>query len=253
MRVRAEPVWIPKRGNDEGEYEDACWPDQLWEAESSCLRFAVADGASESCFARRWARTLVEAAGDGRLEPGNFEGGLATLQDQWQEWLAGQNLAWYVEEKAQQGSFAALVLLLLKDNSQEIGRGGEWQALALGDSCLIQVRGERLLERFPIAQSMEFNNRPHLLGSRPGSLAGAVQRLKDAAGKWEPGDTFYLITDALACWFLREAEAGGKPWEALDAAMVVDDRFTFRRWVDDRRSQGRLRNDDCTVLRLAIE
>jgi hypothetical protein len=253
MRVRAKPVWGPKQGNQEDEYEDACWPDRPWEAEGARLRFAVADGASESCFARRWAKTLVDAVGEGRLEMAQFEEGLTALQEQWREWLSGKSLPWYAEEKARSGSFAALVVLILTDPGPEISHRGEWQALAFGDSCLLHVRGDRLLVRFPIEQSSEFSNRPHLLGSRRGSLATAAERLKDKAGGWEREDKFYLMTDALGCWCLKEIEAGGKPWDSLDALMMEEGDAAFRGWVDGLRSRGGIRNDDCTLLRIAVE
>jgi hypothetical protein len=47
MRVRAAPFWTQKLGNRQSEYEDACWPESRLDQESDCVRFAVADGATE--------------------------------------------------------------------------------------------------------------------------------------------------------------------------------------------------------------
>ena len=55
--------WVPKRGSSRQEYEDATWvgPDGNGngEIQHQSLTAAVADGASESLLAGRWARRLV--------------------------------------------------------------------------------------------------------------------------------------------------------------------------------------------------
>ena len=54
MITSATAWWAPKSGNTASEYEDA------YAVKPEALRFAVADGASETSFARQWAELLVE-------------------------------------------------------------------------------------------------------------------------------------------------------------------------------------------------
>ena len=119
---------LVKHGNAEDEMEDACKLD-LKQA-----RFAVADGATESSFADLWAKLLVggfmRAAGR-RPRPGTLAA--APLQKAWQEDVDARPMPWYAEDKAAQGAFSTLLgLELMPDYS--------WHAVAIGDSCLFQVR-----------------------------------------------------------------------------------------------------------------
>jgi hypothetical protein len=57
------------------------------------------------------------------------------------------------------------------------------------------------------------------------------------------------MSDALACWFLRRAEDGGRPWEDVAEGVCQD----FGAWIGGLRSTGVLRNDDVTLLALAVE
>jgi hypothetical protein len=71
-------------------------------------------------------------------------------------------------------------------------------------------------------------------------------------GAWQPGDAFYLMTDALACWFMRETEEGRTPWRVLRDLNTSDEVKPFREWVETLRAEGAMRNDDVTLLRVDI-
>src|SRR6267378_47866 len=64
---------LPKAGSTQAEYEDAV----AWSRRRG--RFAVADGASASAFARLWAQLLVQAYVGGRLSPCAIEHDLALV------------------------------------------------------------------------------------------------------------------------------------------------------------------------------
>lgn len=71
-------------------------------------------------------------------------------------------------------------------------------------------------------------------------------------GELLPGDRFYLMTDALSLWFLREHAAGKRPWEFLrdvgtEAVPPFDVWIRSLRLADDRM------NDDATLLRVEVE
>src|SRR5438876_30634 len=75
--------------------------------------------------------------------------------------------------------------------------------------------------------------------------AGALRH----EGEFSPGDRAWLMTDALAQWFLAEAEKGGTPWDDLGALPAAPDPdAAFAAWVEGLRAARRLRNDDVTLL-----
>jgi hypothetical protein len=76
--------------------------------------------------------------------------------------------------------------------------------------------------------------------------------MKTRANDWERGDSFYLATDAIAAWFLRANEIGGRPWEALRDMDTVDAELDFAGWVDERRDLGEMHNDDTTLVRIEM-
>jgi hypothetical protein len=224
-----QALCLPKRGHTADEFEDA------FALDAAAGRFAVADGASESSFAGLWARLLV----DGFVRPA--PGWLEAARRSWAAHVDGQPLPWYAEAKRDAGAFATLLGLTLID--------GRWHALAVGDACLFQVRGDELIAAFPLRRSTEFGNRPRLLGSRPPG-AGDDERHDEGRGDWQAGDRFLLMTDALAQWFLRRHEAGDRPWQEL--SRLAEATAEFAAWVEDRRRQDGLHNDDVTLVVIGL-
>ncbi len=230
-QVRAAVFWLPKAGSTRAEYEDAV----------ACSvrrrRFAVADGASASAFARLWAQLLVRAYIAGQLTADTLESDLAPAQERWSTLVDQRPLPWYAAEQARRGAFAALVGLSFTGPTS-------WSALAVGDCCLFHVREDELLGTWPLSDVEEFGNRPLLIGSRP--IANMSLRRDGAIvqthGEWQPGDSFLLVSDALAATFLQCPEA------MFDVAPRGG---SFRAWVHAMREQRRMRNDDVSLLWLA--
>ncbi len=252
MRITAEPFWTPKRGSTDEEYEDAVWPPERQDYETDCARFAVADGATESSFARLWANLLVQAVADRRVSLDGLAQDIASLQTQWRDAVTSRDLPWYAEEKARQGAFAALVAFELGTPEPSGNQERVWRAAAIGDSCLFHIRGGKLLAHFPVDHSAAFGACPFLVGSVRNDDGRLIDQISQCHGKWEPGDTFYLMTDALACWFLREVEGDCHPEKTLDDLGNADGFSTFCGWIDSLRENGAIRNDDCTLLTIRV-
>ncbi|MFO0807552.1 MAG: protein phosphatase 2C domain-containing protein [Gemmataceae bacterium] len=244
------PFRTQKSGNQDSEYEDAYWPETCFDQVSASSRFAVADGATESCFSGRWARALVKAAGEGTISLCPADG-LDRLRKEWQEWVQSQPLPWYLEEKAEQGAFAALVVLTIMEDDK-CREQGRWEAVAIGDSCIVQMRGNQLLAAFPLTRSSDFDNRPYLLGSRGVREEDLGEHLQRQSGTWQIHDSFLLMTDALACWFLRETEENRRPWELIRGLSGLNGTCSFQEWIDRLRACNSIRNDDCTLLVVTI-
>jgi hypothetical protein len=252
MQVLAQPFWTPKRGNTPTEYEDAFWPRKLIERRTCCFRCAVADGAAETSYSGIWAKQLVRYFCKNSAPAPFDEERFCRLQQRWSEVVRRRPLPWYAEEKVRLGASAAIVGLVLTDDPNGHGTHGSWKAVAVGDSCLFHMRGEQVLVQFPLADSAAFTKRPQLLSSNPAHNDRLVDCLHNKAGTWRSGDTFYLMTDALASWFMRATEEGRTPWRALRDLNTSDKVKPFHDWVETLRTEGAIRNDDVTLLRIHI-
>jgi hypothetical protein len=221
---------LPKQGHTLAEYEDA------FAGDPEKGRFAVADGASESAFAGIWARILVK----GFVQvSGSWSDWLPAARKRWRTKIEGRELPWYAESKFNEGAFATLLGVSFEKD--------RWQAEAMGDSCLFQVRGQECRVSFPLQQASEFGNRPHLLGSRARGTTQLRTKRQHLQADWHPGDILFLMTDALAQWFLSRLEQRLQPWKDWQD-LGTPEQFTA--WVDRTRRTGELRNDDVTLLRI---
>jgi hypothetical protein len=251
MDFFSDVLWAQKAGNSDLEYEDAFWPKRKAFGETRReMSVAVADGATESSFSGVWARQLVHAYCRGVLRLDNLTDSLLRKQRAWARFVARKPLPWYAEAKVRKGAFSTVLGLSLKDQDNT-GGSGVWEALAVGDSCLVQIRSETLLASFPLSSASEFTNSPFLLGSSPEANIGINSEVRSTRGGWQTGDKFYLMTDAIAAWFFREVDKGQAPWLALRD--LETDELPFRPWVDELRNTHQMRNDDVTLYRIDID
>ena len=248
MEVYAQPFWTPKAGNSEVEYEDAFYPLHIIEAKTNSFRFAIADGATETSFAKLWAQLLVKAVGKGRLNPECPDPTLSQLRSCWQRIVSRKSLPWYAEEKVRLGAFSSILGLSLSEDLT----GRSWKACAIGDCCLFHVRGSNLLRSFPLSRSSEFNNRPRLISSIPECAANPSPTFTTVTDEWHFEDHFFMMSDALASWFLERYESGYSPWEMLQSLNTVDGPRDFKSWIADLRGSMLLKNDDVTLISISI-
>jgi len=246
--------WMPKGGNAAGEYEDAFAIDER--------RVAIADGATESSFARAWAEALTDGfAADGDCvdvwSATAIETFIAPLQRIWHDTIPWNQLPWFAEEKARLGAFAAFLFFeLLCEPADHSVIGDEadtvtvrWRASAAGDCCMFHVRDGTLVSAFPMERWEDFSNSPLLISSIPSSNVKVWDSIVFQDGQADPGDTFLFATDALACWLLREHEENRNPW--VDVA-AVSCQTEFEKLISHLRESSSLRNDDVTFVRLLI-
>jgi len=105
-----------------------------------------------------------------------------------------------------------------------------------------------------MTRSEDFSNRPLLLGSRSQGLTESSLRCDQGHGRWRPGDRFLLMTDALAQWFLLRTEQEKDPLTAIRALLAEKSpEAAFAGWVEKRRQQAVLRNDDVTLIVVDVE
>jgi hypothetical protein len=262
MLAIVSTFWVPKRGSSYQEYEDAFWVDShdgSGEIRRSPFKAAIADGASESLLAGRWADRLVEVFGTSKAARSRreFSDAYRTAIDGWDDVVTeyklkreerGSPIQWYEEPGFAKGAYATILAVEFRDGRS--GRAPTWRATALGDSCLFQVRDEVLYASFPVSDAASFSYQPPLLGSRGVDDAILRRHVGVKAYDWEHGDSFYLVTDALAAWFLRTNESGGHPWEPLRDMDTRDAEMEFADWVENQRDIAQMNNDDTTLVRI---
>jgi hypothetical protein len=255
---------LPRQGYGLEECQDALAGD----AERG--RFAIADGAAESPYSALWAQLLVEefVRQSECLPP--WTSWLPSLQERWSAAIRhlpaavhhpplaladnglrigddGPGVPWYLEPGLVQGAFATFLGLVIE--------GTSWFALAVGDSCLFQVRQGELIRAFPVMRAADFSNAPWLIGSRTSPVEVPHKYGLQQKGDCQPRDHLWMMTDALAQWFLVQAESGGKPWLALEPlvhATEDDAQQAFAVWIEGLRAARQLRNDDVTLLAVSL-
>lgn len=210
-------------------------------------RFALADGATEAYDSARWARLLTRAWTATPVTAGEDVAEALTHLGQvlYRSWFR-RPLSWYAEEKARQGSFSTLL------GFQFCGTSG-WYAVAVGDSCLFQERAGGLRAAFPLHDPDEFGHRPALVPSLPRRHPSWARGVRVTTGSALPGDVFWLMSDAIASWYLGTWARRQGLRRELHCAMLAPDDRTFSRLVTRERRAARLRDDDVAVLRVEVQ
>lgn len=238
------PYLLQKSGVQRSECEDAV------ACHRRCGAFAVADGATEAFDSRYWARLLVRAW-TRNPAAGSREAFLQLVQrlgerahHRWQN----RKLAWYAEEKAKTGAYAAFVGLTLK----AARHGMLWRAIAIGDCCLFQIRSHRMIRSLPLSKPEEFGFRPLLLPSKVSAQPAIAEQLSEHEGEAKSGDIFLLLSDAVASWFLGEYKTGASTIRVFQKLLANGQTAELDALIDQQRSSGHMKNDDVAAIYIRI-
>ncbi|MEL7362909.1 MAG: hypothetical protein AAFN13_12620 [Bacteroidota bacterium] len=229
---------LPKQGHTDAECEDAVAVRET----GTALQLAMADGATEAAYSRRWAQALVEAGvaleAKARIAEA-VDRARASFEATTAQQKAG--LPWYAEQKAQEGAFATLLRLrvrLMIDRS--LGIGGSWEGEAVGDVTLFHLQAGDPIWIWPNDDPNSFGSRPALVASNSDLDPDTVERF---AATWRPGDVLLVTTDALAAYLLAE--------EAALRRLVHTSQNAWSDFVDHARADG-MRNDDVALVRIDL-
>jgi hypothetical protein len=248
MRFASRAFRLAKDPEHPGQNQDACCLD------SARGVAAIADGVASGIFSRQWAAILTEAVVSGPPDPGDaasFAAWLAERREEWNRGIDTSQLAWFQKPKLREGAFSTLLWIELEPAGADAGAGPEaWRlrAKAVGDSCLMHLRGGELLGTFPIEKADELKDNPVVIGSVDLGRDDAIE-FQSLEEECRPGDLLVLATDAVADWALRLIESGEPPdWEALWDLPETD----WQREVKSLRAAGKMRYDDATLLLLRV-
>ncbi|MDQ0871580.1 hypothetical protein QFZ77_000239 [Paenibacillus sp. V4I3] len=243
---------LPKAGNRKDEYEDAVGSSIFVNKDTAYYRFAIADGASESSFSDIWANLLASGYCNGKFESKHIDKSVSKLSKAWKRKLNAKNLPWYAEEKLKSGAFSTLagITFRLTDASS-----AGFDAVAIGDSCIFQVRGDKIIAFFPLSSIDDFHNRPVLISSNTVNNIHLKMFVKKWTGTAQTGDTFLLMTDALACWTLTRYEEDASVIKKIQGLAGEHDFINLvqsERKLICRDGGFYLRNDDVTLIRVNL-
>ncbi|MDS0257221.1 hypothetical protein ApAK_05985 [Thermoplasmatales archaeon AK] len=156
---------MSKLGNRESDYEDSLSYD------IDRMKFAVADGASDSIFSDVWAECLTETFVNGPYdlfwEPDrNLMMKMAVeAREKWYRRIKWTSLPWFIRNKSVNGSYATLLLAQFRETSTNFLLV---RAMAVGDSCIFKVANGGIIWSFPIKNVRELGTSPPLVWSGKG-------------------------------------------------------------------------------------
>lgn len=244
---------IQKFGNGEDENEDALAFHQTWHKQRLAkLRFAIADGATQSSFSQLWANLLVSDPIIRIFTPSINKTGLliSNSYTKWNSEIEKIELPWFAKEKASKGAFSSFLWMSI--NFYDQNKYANLTAIGIGDCELLIVRDNKVINAFPIESSNEFNSCPVLISSK-------IEKNYDLKPKFLrtklfPGDDIILASDALAKYLLSEFETGTNPLITLYPSVFAeaDQKARFQKWIECKRRERLLKNDDSTMIRIEI-
>jgi hypothetical protein len=210
-------------------------------------KFSISDGVSKSFFPKYWAEYLVkEFVSREKIEDETF---LPECQEKWlkkiTEIVSKPTVKWFTQNAFNKKSPALATFVGLQFFEKE----KKWEASALGDSFLFFVPKQmKTFEDCIILSSKKepiiFDNFPDYFSSIGEKFKGKVKQISKRDLK---DGTFYLMTDALAEWFINEKE------NAIGKIDVWQNQKDFERFIDEERQTEKLGNDDSAILIINVE
>lgn len=261
--IRWKHLTVPKLGNPASENEDAFFTHHASPFTTRDLPFtcAMSDGATTASFSKLWASLLVQNFSQTAPDAAIFQHHLDQCQTAWKKQTQNQDLPWHTQEKIRMGSFATLLWLAVFPAATRQGlfqkTGGRFACLFVGDTCLFQLRKDKVIYFKPMQKSTDFNNRPPLVSSN--TSANLMLKIDPKSSlfqnDWQKGDHILLTTDALASFLIKKMEERSDLVSKL-SSLVVAPWFggqVFADWVDHLRKEQGLRNDDTSLVSISIQ
>ena len=244
IQTKVIHLYAPKIKETERDYQDH-FAFRVPPTTNLTVTAAIADGATDSAFAARWAQELTQLFVEST--PINDEGNLSDIsewlkpaQDAWNDSVPWDRVPWHGIDKARRGAIATFLGLTIK--SADDGQL-KVQSIAVGDCELIIIDSQdQMTMKFPVKKASEFNNRPDLICSNPKGNQALDTLVKRTTASISLHDRVILTTDAMAEWLLREESS-----PTICRQISQMDNTEFAAWLESERNCGRIKNDDTTI------
>ncbi|MCL6014621.1 MAG: hypothetical protein M1323_03225 [Candidatus Thermoplasmatota archaeon] len=228
-----------KSGNNPEETEDSL------SINLEKLKFAIADGASDSIFSGQWAFALtnefVNNNGDEKIKNdiGQF---IQDSRKMWYESINWKGLKWNVKNKAVRGAYSTFLGI-----STEFGSMESLIVHAIGDSCIF-IFDEGKMKSFPLNSPDQFGIHPSLVWSGYGfplNNKPFEQKLNIKQEKFKiiKGNEIILATDAMSKFIMEAGE---------DSFGLLWDHYNDRTFFDDMRNENTIKNDDLSAILISF-
>ncbi len=237
--MRIHDLLLPKANEANEDCEDRLLfvTDDL----SKTVRAAVADGATATAFSGEWAELLVRAYCERPFANWTDLAQRSALAAKlWATGVYSQSRPWHALMRAQAGGAAALAGIEIFMNEPK------WSAVALGDSCIFQIRRERICFVLPPYSADQFSNHPRLISTDAAKNVGLEAAYESSSGRYQIGDRFILATDAASEALLRADEQNSDLSEWLDA--IAESKDAGRRFVNSLRGSRKIEDDDVAMV-----
>jgi hypothetical protein len=205
---------------------------------TSTHRFAISDGVSKSFFPGIWSELLTANYVN------NHEDFVIKSQDEWlssvTDRVSKPDVKYYTKNAFNRREPGLATFVGLQFSETEMS----WSAQALGDSFLFFIPkdyknfDEECVRLSSKLEPIEFDNFPDYFSSLGNKHKGTTKSVSD---KLTHG-TFYLMTDALAEWFILNKES------SLDKIGLWENQTDFENFIEFERENGELGNDDSAIL-----
>ena len=237
-------------------------------------RFVISDGATTASYSAEWARALCRQAMDtpppvfadldGTTDGARTKADEDLLRAWWEGALSfwGPEVPWErlirpsMLNKAKAGTGATHAGIEVLEGTESAGV--RYRAWALGDSCIIQFRDNQVLTSRPMARSDHFNHVPMLLMTQSGLVDKYLRHWQNWEATLAPGDLLLMGTDALSEYILKTFE-NGKGEEVLawlrelQQASRAEGWRKFEEFVEARRSDGQMKDDDVGLILIELK
>lgn len=211
-------------------------------------KFSISDGVSKSFFPKIWSEALVKQWV--QKEIWDTDDFILKCQNEWHHSLEkivqSSDVKWFTKLNYNRRlpGLATFVGLQLFPEQKT------WEATAIGDSFLFfvpKIISDFDKETIILSSKSEpiiFDNFPDYLSSIGTTHKGMP--FKKLVQQELKSGTFFLMTDALSEWFLKEKD------NALGKIEVWEYQKDFEAFVDNARAENNLTNDDSAILIIEI-
>lgn len=242
------------------EYQDSYYPKEAFSRElkkDDTLRFAISDGVTNSYRAKPYADLVTKQF---FLSGAEFLRTkiLPEIGERWKDFLLRDAKETYPnnplmlrkEMKLLQHKRASATLAGLEiDKNTKNAR-----ITTVGDSVILQLdcseQELRIVDLTPAMSWKDFTNRPDQIHSDDMSCPDEYIKTKTRA--FNRGSVFILATDALAQFILTPEEEQLSE-DKLTDLLTIQDNDAFEEYCSKRKAEGRIQDDDYTLMIVRIE